>query len=162
MTDDNGRIGEALIYIGYGELMRRLQVLEMSLWQVQSLRFKRGVTAEQAMKKVHGWDGATFGKMWGGMKSQGHWPENLIHNIDQAVGLRNHLAHHFLREFFAARPSQESYRAGADQLVEWSQRMDQLEAELTEHLRTLGMPDLDDLDDETLADLESLRPDWPL
>lgn len=69
VTDDNGAVGEALIYIGYGELMRRLQVLEMTLWQAQSLRFKRGVSAEQAMQKLQGWDGATFGKMWGGMKS---------------------------------------------------------------------------------------------
>ena len=128
-----------VIYIGYGELMRRLQVLELSLWIVQAMRMKKGMSGEQAFRQIDKWDGTTFGTMWRGMRTQDHWPTDLVDDVDQAVQLRNHLAHHFLREFFSARKTPGNFERGTQQLIEWSVRMDGLEMKLDAHLQMLGV-----------------------
>lgn len=161
MDDDS--LSAGIIYVAYGELMHKLQVMEMSLWQIQALRMSKGMTDPQAFAKVEKWDGTTFGALYRGMKSQPHWPEDLIWKVGHAVQLRNHLAHNFLREFFMAVESQANFDAGANQLLEWHGLVDGLSDELDEHIRSLGGGGWDELDDVTKAEVEALRPTvWPL
>ncbi|QGN58858.1 hypothetical protein [Nostocoides sp. HKS02] len=143
--------------------MHKLQVMEMSLWEIQALRMKKGMTDAQAFSQVEKWDGTTFGALYRGMKSQPHWTEELIWKVGQAVQLRNHLAHNFLREFFLAVESQINFEAGVEQLLEWHGAVDELAEQLDEHIKTLGGAQCDELDDMTRAEVEALRPKaWPL
>ncbi|KRE56154.1 hypothetical protein [Phycicoccus sp. Soil748] len=161
MDDDSMSAG--LIYVAYGELMHKLQVMEMSLWEIQALQMKKGMTDAQAFAQVEKWDGTTFGALYRGMKSQPHWTEDLIWKVGQAVQLRNHLAHNFLREFFLAVESQANYEAGADQLLDWHGVVDELAGQLDEHIKTLGGGGWDQLDEASKAEVEALRPKaWPL
>lgn len=156
-------LDEGIIYVGYGDLMRKLQLMELNLWQILALRMKPKVQADQAFTKVEKWDGTTFGSLVRGMKEQEHWPNGLVQDLLQAVELRNHLAHNFLREFFLAEPSQDNYQRGADQLIEWHERVDQLDADLEAHIAAMSDVSWDDLDDDLKAEIDAMRPQtWPL
>jgi hypothetical protein len=153
----------ALIYVGYALLMRDLQLMELHLWTIQALGIKRNSTEAQAFAKVEKWDGTTFGALVRGMKGQAHWPEGMAQDLEQAVALRNHLAHNFLREFFLTEPSEANFERGTQQLLDWSLKVDDLDDRLRIHAHTLGVPDPEELDDEMLAELDDLRPKtWPL
>jgi hypothetical protein len=104
MTNSEDNTDEYLIYIGYGEVMRRLQILELGLWGLLSRKIKPGTSLGQAMEMVAKWDGTAFGQLMRGMKNQSHWPEGLLDKLLEAVNVRNYLAHHFLREYFMAAP----------------------------------------------------------
>ncbi len=73
----------------------QLQVIELSLWQILARNFKPGIQLHQATTKIAGWDANTFGGLFGNMKNQPHWPEGLGGKLDQAIDIRNWLAHHF-------------------------------------------------------------------
>lgn len=157
-SEDAEADGTALIYVGYGSLMRKLQLMELNLWEIQALSIKSKTTEAQAFARIEKWDGTTFGSLVRGMKNQGHWPAGMTEDLEQAVELRNHLAHNFLREFFLAEPSAANFERGTNQLLDWSLKVDDLDTRLGAHLRALGVPDLDDLDDDLLAQLDALRP----
>jgi hypothetical protein len=64
MTQPEDQVGDGyLIYIGYGEVMRRFQTLEMSLWVLLTRRIRPGTSMEQAVQMVARWDGTTFGQL---------------------------------------------------------------------------------------------------
>jgi len=152
-----------IIFVGYGDLMRKLQLMELSLWQILALRMKPKVQPEHAFALVEKWDGTTFGSLVRGMKEQEHWPNGIVDDLLQAVELRNRLAHNFLREFFLAEPSQANYQRGADQLIEWHAKVDQLDADLQAHVATMSDVSWDDLDDDLKAEVDAMRPkSWPL
>jgi hypothetical protein len=44
MTNSDDNTGEYLIYVGYGEVMRRLQILELGLWGLLSRKIKPGTS----------------------------------------------------------------------------------------------------------------------
>jgi len=130
MTNPDDGVNEYLIYIGYGEVMRRFQTLELSLWGLLTRKIKPGTNPDQAMKMVERWDSTTFGQLMRGMKNQEYWPEGLLDKLLEAVEIRNYLAHHFLREFFLAVPSQENLRDASSQLADLSVWLQELDAEL--------------------------------
>ncbi|HEV2260149.1 MAG TPA: hypothetical protein VGS06_44145 [Streptosporangiaceae bacterium] len=159
MTNADDGVSEYLIYIGYGEVMRRFQVLELGLWGLLTRKIKPGTNLGQAMEMVARWDGTTFGQLMRGMKNQEHWPEGLVAKLMEAVEIRNYLAHHFLREFFMAAPSQENLHDASSQLADLSVWLDELDAELDAHLASLGIETASSIDAEAMALADSLRPE---
>ncbi len=80
---------------------------------------------------------------------------------EQAVETRNYLAHHFVREYFSITPSEKLREQATEQLAKVSTRLEELEEALEAHLRSLGVPGIEDLDEETKAMIDKLRPtDW--
>ena len=152
-----------VIFGMYGELMLKFQLLEMTLWSFLSRSIKENTTLDQAMLKVEKWDRTTLGSIFRGLKNQDHWPADLVEELSGAVETRNYFAHHFLREFFLAAPLPENFHRGAEKLTEITDRLDALDEALEAHLRTLGVPTAGDLDEETQAIIDALRPTkWPL
>lgn len=94
-----------------------------------------------------------------GIKTQSHWPEGLVDKLLEAVEIRNYLAHHFLREFFMAAPSQENFEDASSQLADLSVWLEELDAELDAHLESLGIATPSSFDAETVALADSLRPE---
>lgn len=159
MADPDEGVNDYLIYIGYGEVMRRFQTLELGLWGLLTRKIKPGTNLHQAIALVARWDGTTFGQLMRGMKNQEHWPEGLVDKLLEAVDIRNYLAHHFLREFFMAVPSQENLHDASSQLADLSVWLEELASELDAHLISLGIETASSLDAETIAVADSLRPE---
>jgi hypothetical protein len=85
----------------------------------------------------------------------------LIDSLEEAAQTRNYLAHHFLRNYFLVAPSEKNKEQATKQLAEVSARLEDLQEALEAHLRFLGVPDLDELDEETMAEIDKLRPtEW--
>lgn len=155
--------GTALIYIGYADVMRSLQLMELHLWSILALKVKTKSTEAQIFSTVEKWDGTTFGALVRGMQTQGHWPPGMTEDLAQVVELRNYLAHHFLREFFLAAPSPENFRQGSEQLLAWSREVDALDERLRIHAELLGVPAIENLDKTVLMEIDAARPrTWPL
>jgi hypothetical protein len=57
------KVDQIIIYAGYGEVMHRFQVLELSLWLTQTRRIKAGSSLKQGMVKVEKWNGTTLGEL---------------------------------------------------------------------------------------------------
>ena len=96
-----------------------------------------------------------------GLKSQAHWPDGLIESLQEAVDTRNYLAHHFLREYFMVTPSKEIRDRAAEQLANVSVRLKSLQEAPEAHLRSFGVASIEDLDKETRAEIDKLRPtEW--
>ncbi len=142
--------------------MHQLQVMELSLWLILARNFKPGIQLHQATAKIAGWDANTFGGLFGNMKNQPHWPEGLGGKLEQAIEIRNWLAHHFLREYFVVRPSEENRDRAVNRLSETSDWLDDLQEELDRHTADLGIPSDEDLEPELRAEMDATRPaDWP-
>lgn len=159
---DEEQVDQFLIYAGYGEVMHRLQVLELSLWQLQTRGIRPGATAEQAMSKVEKWNATTLGALMRGMKCQPHWPDGLVDRLLKAVDLRNYLAHHYLREYFVVVPSHINRERAAQELANISVFLKALVSDLDVHTLSLGIP-IDDreVSDKTRAEIDGLRPaEW--
>jgi hypothetical protein len=58
------------------------------------MRLKKGMTMEQAMGKVGGWDRLTTGQLVGVLGL----PDDLKAEADEAVTTHNYLAHRYMRE----------------------------------------------------------------
>ena len=155
----DARVDQFVVYAGYGEVMHRLQALELSLWLIQCRNIKAKSTSEQVMAKVEKWNETTFGNLMRGMRNQTHWPPSLVDKLTRAVQIRNYLAHHYLREYFAARPSEQNLERAAQELAEISVFLENLVSEVDTHAAALGValgPDK-----ETMAGIEQLRPtEW--
>ena len=158
-SDD--RVDQFIIYASYGEVMHRFQTFELLLWQFLVRGIKRGSSLAQAMDKITKWDQTTAGAIVRGLKSQAHWPDGTIESLEEAVDTRNYLAHHFLREYFMVTPSEEVRSRAAEQLANVSVRLENLQEALEAHLRSLGVTGIEDLDEETRAEVDKLRPaEW--
>lgn len=154
-------VDQFIVYAGYGEVMHRLQVLEMSLWGIQTRGIKPNTTLDQALNKVARWNNTTLGEMLRGMRNQPHWPEGLIERLLDAVEARNYLAHHFLREYFLVRPSPTNREHATETLADLSVRLDRLIDEVDAHAATLGVVYDEALDQETREAIDALRPsEW--
>lgn len=154
-------VDQFIIFGGYGEVMYRFQTLEMGLWGLQTKSIKPHTHPDQAMAKVEKWNGTTFGEFMRGMKNQPHWPKDLLDKLLHAVDVRNYLAHHFLREHFVAERTEANRESAAQQLANLAHRLDELSDELDAHLLAQGIASIDDLDEETAAEVDAMRPkDW--
>lgn len=75
--------------------------------------------------------------------------------------VHNYLAHHFLREYFTVAPSERVREQATDQLAHVSARLEDLEEALEAHLRSLGVPGIEELDEDAWAEIDKLRPkEW--
>jgi hypothetical protein len=97
----------------YGEVMLRFQPLEMDYWSILASRLKRGVTLDQAMRKVSGWDSQTAGRL---VNTLG-LPDALKDEAVIAVNTRNYLAHGFLRDRGPFMSNPAVCEAAAEQLA---------------------------------------------
>jgi hypothetical protein len=155
------RIDQWSVYAAYGEVMHQFQVFELTLWGFFTRGLKPGMNETQAFDRITKWDGTTLGKLARGLKSQDHWPEGMIESLEQAVQARNYLAHHFLREYFAVAPSETVKKQATKQLANVSVRLEDLEEALEAHLRSLGVPGAEELDEDAWAEIDKLRPtEW--
>jgi hypothetical protein len=93
-----------------------------------------------------------------GLKSQTHWPDGFIGEFEEAVRARNYLAHHFLQEYCLVAPSESVVEQATEQLAGVSNRLDNLQEALEAHLRSLGVPTVEDLDGDTKAEIDRMRP----
>ena len=158
---DDARVDQFIVYAAYGEVMHQFQTFEMTLWGFLTRSIKTGTSPDQAMPKVWKWDGTTLGSLVRGLKSQNHWPDGMIDSLEGAVQTRNYIAHHFLREYFVVTPSEKIKKRATEQLADVSARLEDLEEALEVHLRSLGVAGIDELDEETLAEIGKLRPtEW--
>jgi hypothetical protein len=132
--------------------------IELSLWSLHAINLKRGIQPHQVTAKVERWNGTTFGDRLRGMRAQTHWPADLLEELDHALEARNYLAHHFLREYFVLTPSLEARDQATAQLVHIADRLETLQTQLDAHLRSIGVPDVDELDEDLIKELDALRP----
>ena len=98
-------VDQFIIYGAYGEIMHKFQVFELTLWGFLARSIKSGTTLNQAMDRISRWDSTNLGTLWRGLRTQDHWPSEMVSEVDNAVAARNYLAHHFLRDYFVVRPS---------------------------------------------------------
>lgn len=155
---DNESIDQFIVFAAYGEVMLGFQLMELSLWSLNAINLKPAIQAAQATAKVEKWNGTTFGDLLRGLRTQPHWPPDLLDQLDRALEARNYLAHHFLREYFVLKPSVDARDRATAQLAEIARRQEMLQDELDAHLRSIGVPNVDELDDELIEELDALRP----
>jgi hypothetical protein len=164
--EDSAEINRYMVFGAYGKLMLDFQALELTLWQFLMQRIKPRTTADQRFRKIEGWYSTTLGRLYESVKAQGHLPQSLADELDGAVKARNYLAHHFLIEWAIVVPSTEVRDPALEELARISDRLTVLEEALADHLRGQGFDieaDLSSLDEETLREIEALRPTrWPL
>ncbi|WP_433470781.1 hypothetical protein [Saccharomonospora azurea] len=158
LPPDPEGVDQFVIYGAYGEIMHKFQILEMVLWGFLARSFKSGTTLDQGMAQVERWNATTFGQMWRGLRTQEHWPDDVVVECDQAVMARNYLAHHYLREYFLVTPSQANRETAGVQLARIADRLDTLLDRLEQHGRSIGVPDVNDLDEQARQEIEALRP----
>jgi hypothetical protein len=151
------RVDQFIVYGRYGQVMHQFQVFELTLWGFLTRTIKKGTTLDQAMDKVWKWDGTTFGKLVRGLKSQDHWPDGIIDSLEEAVQTRNYLVHHFLRNYFMVTPSETTKEQATSQLARVSARLEDLQEALEGHLRSLGVAGIEELDEETMAEIDKHR-----
>lgn len=156
--EDQAAVDRFTIYGAYGEIMHKFQVLELVLWGFQSRSIKSGTTVDQAMERISRWDSTTLGSMWRGMRTQDHWPDGMVDEVDHAVLRRNFLAHHFLRECFVVKPSPEHHQRVLTELAAIHARLDRIMGDMETHSRACGIADLEDLDKEAREEIEAFRP----
>jgi hypothetical protein len=155
------RVDQFIVYGAYGEVMHQFQVFEMTMWGSLTRGIKPGMSESQAFDRITKWDGTTLGQLVRGLKTQDHWPDGMTESLEQAVEARNYLAHHFLREYFAVTPSERVKQQATEQLAHVSARLEDLEEALEDHLRSLGVPGIEELDEEAQAEIDKLRPkEW--
>ncbi|MGI8515138.1 MAG: hypothetical protein ACR2NT_08330 [Acidimicrobiia bacterium] len=158
---DETSVDQFIIYGGYGEVMHLLQVLELSLWMIQTRSIKSRTPIDQAMAKVEKWDATTLGDLMRGMRTQSHWPDGLVDRLLKAVKVRNYLAHHYLREYFIVTPSEANRERAAQELADLSVWLEQLIGDLDDHTRSLGVAGFEQLDEETAREIDAFRPvEW--
>jgi hypothetical protein len=161
MDEDAASQSAAVVYIGFGQVMHKFQLIEMNLWSVKALHFKSGIQVHQAFAKLASWDTkAVLGGLIEELSEQPHWPDHMVERLRAAARVRNYLTHRFLREFFVAEENEENYGRGIEQLVAWSEMVDELDADLEAHVAHLAG---EDIDEETRIELAKLMPKtWPL
>jgi hypothetical protein len=80
----------------------------------------------------------------------------------KAIDLRNYLAHHYRREYFAVKPSEQNREPAAQELAAISVFLEELINELDAHVASLGVPVGDsEFDEETRVEIDQLQPtEW--
>jgi hypothetical protein len=84
---DDPAVARFLVLGAFGETILRFQLVELSLWRILAARLKQGLTLEQGMAKVAGWDSQSMGRLVGVLSL----PNALRAEAEQAVETRNYL-----------------------------------------------------------------------
>jgi hypothetical protein len=150
-TEHDARFQRFTLMNGYGEVMLRFQVLEMSYWQILATRIKRGSTLDQGMVRLSGWAGQTGERLINGLGL----PDDLRAEADAAVKMRNYLAHDFLRERAPFMRDPAVCREAAGQLAEIDVHIDEFGHRLDQYIRGLGVQELSE---EEINELELVAP----
>jgi hypothetical protein len=138
---DDTDVSRFTVFYGYGEVMLRFQVLEMSYWQILATRLKRGMTLDQGMQKVEGWEHQTGERL---IKVLG-LPDELRDEAFTAVNTRNCLAHSFLRDRAPFLGVPGVAEGAAEELTKVSAKLDEFEERLEAYMRDdLGVVELSD------------------
>lgn len=143
--------------------MLQLQLLEMNFWVMRTANLKKGMSEAQVLQAIKKWDHTTFGDLVRGLKSQGHFDEDLRWKLDQLIQLRNHVAHNFLREFFVTERTLANFRRGLDSLHRWQRLVEELNHDLEGYVDEMfgkGWDQLSDAEEARIAELQPKR--WPL
>ena len=153
---------DPLIYLAYGELMHHFQIFDLTLVQLISWVGEPGASFSERLAEVDDLiSKATLGTLIRKVKDRRELPIDVVDELCEILSQRNYLAHHFLREYFIIVPSERVRDQAVDKLAETATRLESLEAALEDHLRRLGVPSPDDLDLQTRAAIDQLRPtEW--
>jgi hypothetical protein len=144
---DDEAVARLVVMNGYGEVMLRFQLLEMSYWSILAeTKLKRGISLDQAMGNVAGWESQTGGRLLNVLGL----PADLEDDARTAVNTRNYLAHGFLRDRAIALQDAAGCEETAKELAVVSGKLDEFEERLEAYMRGLGFPELSE---EELADL---------
>lgn len=138
----------------FGETILRFQLVELSFWRILAARLRQGITLDQGITKVAGWDSQSMGRLVGVLGL----PNNLRAEAEQAVETRNYLAHRYIRDRAVFLDDPALCREVADELARVQARLDEFEERLDAHLRDLGVADLSE---DELNDLGLLKPPSP-
>jgi hypothetical protein len=123
---------------GYGEVMLRFQVLEMSYWQILATRIKQRSTLDQGIARLNGWAGQTGERLVNGLGL----PVDLRAEAEAAVRTRNYLAHNFLRDRAPFMNDPAVCRSAAEDLAAIRVRIEEFEHRLNLHMQDLGVQEL--------------------
>ena len=52
MNEDEASQSAAVVYVGFGQVMHKFQLIEMNLWSVKALHFKAGIQEHPAFAKL--------------------------------------------------------------------------------------------------------------
>jgi hypothetical protein len=155
MTDEEKIVAErrTRFFNLYGEVMWKLQLLEMSYWTLFSCTkmisyddFEEAWTAaEKYMKNT-----------LGGLILKVDLPNDLAVKSDRVRKMRNSLAHEFLRENVWGLDNEELYNAAMANLTTTSNLVAELDADIEQHLKDLGFdPDAYEVSDEDVTKIFS-------
>lgn len=83
---DDAAVARLVVMNAYGEIMLRFQLLEMSYWRILASRLKRGVSFDQGMAKLEGWERQTGERLINVLDL----PDDLPDEAMTAVNTRNY------------------------------------------------------------------------
>lgn len=153
-ADEDPSTARFLVMGAFGETIMRLQLVELSFWSLLAMRLKQGVTLDQGMKKLTGWDAQTMGRLVGVLGL----PDALQAEAEQAVETRNYLAHRFMRERAPFLHDVQFCHHVAEELASVQARLDEFEQRLDAYMQSVGVPELTDEELENLGLTEPLDP----
>jgi hypothetical protein len=144
---DEATVARLVLMNGYGEVMLRFQVLEMSYWQILATRIKRGSTLDQGIARLSGWAGQTGERLINKLGL----PDDLRAEADAAVKTRNYLAHDFLRDQWPFLSEPPVCRSAAEQLAAIAVHIEEFEGRLNLYVQDLGVQELTEEEIEELG-----------
>ena len=120
------------VFYAYGEVMWRLQLLEMTYWTILSLKkITEADDFEQAWKRTEGWMSDTLGRL----VHLAVLPEALDRDSKVVLAMRNNLAHEFLRERVMLLEDDDSYNKALEDLASKLGWIEDLQKDLDNYLR---------------------------
>lgn len=151
MEHGDSAVDRFLVLAAFGETILRFQLLELTFWTILAARLKSGITVEQGMAKVTGWDSQSMGRLVGALGL----PPTLEAEAEEAVKTRNYLAHRYMRDRAMCLEDSESCQRVAIELAQVQARLDDFEVRLETYMKDLGVSDL------TETELQDLGLDLP-
>ncbi|WP_284741899.1 hypothetical protein [Amycolatopsis sp. RTGN1] len=147
-----GNVARFVVFGAFGELLARFQVLELTFWGILAHRQKRGMTLDQRLAKIEGWNRGVLGNL----VAAADLPAELEEEARRAVEARNYLVHRFMRDRMPFLHDTAFCERVGTELAEVSGRLDDFESALGEHTRALGVPEVTD---DELEELGLANPD---
>ncbi|WNV83190.1 hypothetical protein [Umezawaea sp. Da 62-37] len=149
---DTGNVARFVVFGAFGEILARFQVLELAFWGILAHRQKRGMTLEQRMGKIEGWNRGVLGNL----VAAADLPAELDEEAHRAVEARNYLVHRFMRDRMPFLHDAAFCEQVGTELAKVSSRLDDFETALGDHTRALGVPEVTD---DELSELGLANPD---
>lgn len=155
MTNEENTVAErrTSFFNLYGEVMWKLQLLEMSYWTLFSCTklisyddFEKAWTAAEKYMKDN----------LGTLIRKVNLPNDLAVKSDNVRKMRNNLAYEFLRETVWNLDNEDTYNSAMASMTTTLNLVAELGADIDQHLKDLGFdPDAYELSDEDVAKIFS-------